>query len=180
MNPGTTNPSRILIAGIGNVFMGDDGFGVAVVRALAERPRAAGVTLMDAGIRGIDLTYALMDRYDAAILVDATPRGRAPGTLYVLVPECAPADPASLLDAHAMDPARVLAVAKSLGGELGEIRIVGCEPERLGTPDEPSFELTPTVSSAVPAAVELVERLVEEFSGAGATIADREASSCTS
>jgi hydrogenase maturation protease len=171
---------RILVAGIGNVFMGDDGFGVAVVRALAERPRAPGVTLMDAGIRGIDLTYALMERYDAAILVDATPRGRAPGTVYVLVPEFAPAEPASLLDAHAMDPVRVLSLAASLGGELGELRIVGCEPERIGTPDEPSFELTPAVSSAVPIAVELVERLVEEFSGAPATVAEREATPCTS
>ena len=180
MSWSATNPPRILIAGIGNVFMGDDGFGVAVVRALAERPRSASVTLMDAGIRGIDLTYALMERYDAAILVDATPRGRAPGTLYVLVPECVSAGPASLLDAHALDPARVLALAKSLGGELGEIRIVGCEPERLGTPDEPSFELTPAVSNAVPTAVELVERLVEEFSGAGAAIAEREGAPCTS
>jgi hydrogenase maturation protease len=173
-------PPRILVAGIGNVFMGDDGFGVAVVRALAERPWTAGVTIMDAGIRGIDLTYALMDGYDAAILVDATPRGRAPGTLYVLVPECAAVEPASLLDAHAMDPARVLALVKSLGGELGEVRVVGCEPESLGTPDEPSFELTPAVSSAVPVAVELVERLVQEFSGVVPPNADREATPCTS
>jgi hydrogenase maturation protease len=173
-------PPRILVAGIGNVFMGDDGFGVAVVRALAERPRTAGVTIMDAGIRGIDLTYALMDGYDVAILVDATPRGRAPGTLYVLVPECAAPEPASLLDAHAMDPARVLALVKSLGGELGEVRVVGCEPESLGTPHQPSFELTPAVSSAVPIAVELVERLVQEFSGVVPPIAHREATPCTS
>ena len=171
---------RILVAGIGNVFMGDDAFGVAVIHALARRPRAPGVTLMDAGIRGIDLTYALMDHYDAALLVDAMPRGRAPGTLYVLspTPSAATCDPG--LDAHAMDPVRVLSLAKSLGGELGAVRIVGCEPERLGTPDDPVFELTPVVERAVPAAVELVERLIEELS-AGPEDSSREGGArCTS
>ena len=171
---------RILIAGIGNVFMGDDGFGVAVVRALFERPRAAGVILMDAGIRGIDLTYALMDRYDAAILVDATPRGRAPGTLYVLSPQVdVGTEDVSLFDAHSMDPARVLSVVKRLGGELRHVRIVGCEPSAMGTPEDPVFELTPAVERAVPLAVDLVERLVEELT-AMRVAAGPEVAPCTS
>lgn len=171
---------RILIAGIGNVFMGDDGFGVAVVRALAERTRAAGVTLMDVGIRGIDLTYALMDRYDAAILVDATPRGRAPGTLYVLAPDTDMAtEEESLLDAHTMDPLRVLSLVKRLGGELRHVRVVGCEPSAVGTPEDPVFELTPAVGRAVPIAVDLVEHLVEELFAARIA-GDAEVAPCTS
>ena len=172
---------RILVAGIGNVFMGDDGFGVAVVRALAERPRVASVTVLDAGIRGIDLTYALMDGYDAAILVDATPRGRPPGTLYVLAPEPAGVrEDVSLFDAHAMDPSRVLSLVENLGGKVGELRIVGCEPGALGTPEDPVFELTPPVAAAVPIAVELVERLVRDFSAGAAGAIEPEAAPCTS
>ncbi|HEX4340427.1 MAG TPA: hydrogenase maturation protease [Polyangiaceae bacterium] len=157
-----TSP-RILVAGIGNVFMGDDGFGVEVVRKRAERPLPDGVTLMDAGIRGIDLTYALLDGYDAAVLVDATPRGRAPGTLYVLEPTVASALEASLFDAHDMNPVRVLAAAKALGATPPVVRVLGCEPARLGTLDEPLFELSAEVTSAVEPALELLDELLDEL-----------------
>ena len=81
-----TRPARILIAGIGNIFLGDDAFGVEVARRLVRRRLPDGVRVVDFGIRGLDLTYALLDGYEAVILVDAAPRGGPPGTLYVLEP----------------------------------------------------------------------------------------------
>lgn len=159
---------RILVAGIGNVFMGDDGFGVAVAQRLAGRPRRRGVVVMDAGIRGIDLAYALVAGYDAAILVDVVDRAGPPGTLYVIDPDAGeggrPA-PAALLDAHEMDPARVLAVARSLGGAPEVVRIVGCRPETLGSPEDPVLGLSECIEAAVPAAIELVDALLLELCG---------------
>lgn len=156
---------RILVAGIGNVFMGDDGFGVAVVQCLAELPRREGVVLMDAGIRGIDLAYALTDGYDAAILVDAAPRGRAPGTLYVLEPLVSHTQPheAALLDAHGMDPVKVLAVARALGNPVETVRLVGCEPAELGTPEDVQLSLSAPVRAAVLPAVRLIDELLDEL-----------------
>lgn len=156
---------RILVAGIGNVFMGDDGFGVTVVQCMAELPRREGVVLMDAGIRGIDLAYALTDGYDAAILVDAAPRGGAPGTLYVVEPlvSGAVSREATLLDAHDMDPVKVLAVARTLGKSVETVRLVGCEPAELGTPEDPQLALSPPVRAAVLPAVRLVEELLDEL-----------------
>jgi len=154
---------RILVAGIGNVFMGDDGFGVAVIQRLAELPRREGVVLMDAGIRGIDLTYALTDGYDAAILVDAAPRGRAPGTLYVIEPRLPDAAPPALLDAHAMDPVKVLVAARALGRSVETVRVVGCEPAELGTPEEPQLGLSAPVAASVVPAIHLVEELLDAW-----------------
>ena len=116
---------RILVAGIGNVFLGDDGFGVAVAGRLAAATLPPGVDVVDFGIRGMDLAYALRD-YDVAILVDAVPRGGAPGTLYVIEPEL-DADEAGP-DAHGMDPVKVLALARGLGDPLPRVLVVGCEP----------------------------------------------------
>lgn len=157
---------RILVAGIGNVFLGDDGFGVAVAQQLARHGLPDHVRLMDAGIRGIDLTYALMDGYDAAILVDTTARGGSPGTLYVLEPE--PVDladhgPPSLIDAHGMDPARVLAFVRASGASLRCLRVIGCEPASFGTPDEPQLNLSAPVRNAVPVAAELVVELIAQL-----------------
>jgi hydrogenase maturation protease len=78
---------NILVAGVGNIFLGDDAFGVEVVQRLSQRPQPAGVRLTDFGIRSFDLAYALMDGYDATLLIDALPRGQPPGTLYVLEPD---------------------------------------------------------------------------------------------
>src|SRR5690242_19310635 len=117
---------RILVAGIGKIFMGDDGFGVAVAHRLAGRPRQEGVVVMDAGIRGMDLAYALVDGYDAAILVDVVDLRGPPGALYVIEPHAGERDstePPALLDAHDMDPARVLAVARSFGGVPPIVRL---------------------------------------------------------
>ena len=121
---------------------------------------------MDAGIRGIDLTYALMDGYDAAILIDAASRGRTPGTLYVIEPELMPVsedDPPTLLEAHAMDPARVLQFLRASGSRLGVLRILGCEPESFGTEEDGQLGLSGTVRAAVGPAVTIVLGLVEDF-----------------
>jgi hydrogenase maturation protease len=156
-------PPRTLVAGIGNVFLGDDGFGVEVARRLAERPAREHVRVADFGIRGIDLTYALLEDYDRVILVDAVPRGRAPGTLYVLEPDLdeLPASGTTSLDAHGLVPTQALAAAKAMGGRLSFVRIVGCEPLRLPAGDDVQVGLSPCVSAAVEGAMSLVEELLE-------------------
>src|SRR5438270_13830731 len=120
-------PQRILVAGIGNIFFGDDGFGVAVARRLAQRALPDGVQVVDFGIRGLDLAYALLEDYDAVILVDAMPRGGQPGTLYVVEPEARsalpPADGVPLMGMHNLDPARVLGVVAALGGQVRHLVI---------------------------------------------------------
>ncbi len=153
-------PPRILVAGIGNVFLGDDGFGVAVAERLAQRELPERVHVEDYGIRGMDLAYALHD-YDVALFVDATPRGAAPGTLYVIEPDLDAADPAP--DAHGMDPVQVLALAQALGGRMPRVIVVGCEPQHVmtGEEDEIVAELTEPVRAALPWAVGLVESVIE-------------------
>jgi hydrogenase maturation protease len=157
------NGSRVLVAGIGNVFCGDDGFGVAVAQELARRELPEHVVVMDAGIRGLDLTYALMDGYDSAILIDTTARGGAPGTLYLLDPQdgevaAAEREP-SLIDAHGMDPVRVLAFVRASGAKLRSLRVIGCEPASFGSDEAPQLGLSAAVARAVGPAVELVEQL---------------------
>jgi hydrogenase maturation protease len=156
-------PARALVAGIGNVFLGDDGFGVEVARRLAERPAREHVRVADFGIRGMDLTYALLENYDRVILVDAAPRGRAPGTLYVLEPDLAElgATGATGLDAHGLVPTQALSMAKAMGGRLEFVRIVGCEPLHLPAGDDIRVGLSPCVSAAVDGALALVEELLE-------------------
>jgi hydrogenase maturation protease len=154
----------ILIAGIGNIFLGDDAFGVEVVRQLLERPLPAKVRAVDFGIRGFDLAYALMEPWELAILVDALPRGGLPGTLYVLKPDLkdvvggdAPLQP------HGMDPLTVLRLVNSLGGTCPPLRVVGCEPAAFESEDGLPLGLSEAVAAAVPEAVRLVESLVDEL-----------------
>ena len=154
---------RILVAGIGNVFLGDDGFGVALAERLAARPLPPGVAVVDYGIRGMDLAYALGDGWDAVILLDAAPTGQPPGTLSVIEPalhEFAPA-----IDAHGMDPVKVLGLARALGGPLPRTLVVACAPAAVMTGEEPDVvaELSPPVLAAVDAGVELVESLLREL-----------------
>ena len=153
----------ILVAGIGNIFHGDDGFGVEVAQRLLRRPQPNGVRVVDFGIRGLDLAYALMDGYEVAILIDATQRGEVPGTLNSVELDLSDLDdlaPDSFaVDTHGMNPMRVLRMVKSLGGELGRILLVGCEPATLG-PEEGLMGLSEIVMAAVDPAVEMVERLV--------------------
>ncbi len=158
-NPPVTR--RILVAGIGNVFLGDDGFGVAVADRLARSELPPGVDVADFGIRGMDLAYALAD-YDVAVLVDALPRGNPPGTLYVVEPEID--EDAAAIDTHGMDPVKVLALARHLGSPLPRVLVVGCEPaNQLTGDDELLAELSEPVRAALGEAVRTVEALVEEL-----------------
>lgn len=156
--------ARILVAGIGNVFFGDDGFGVEVARRLGDRPQPDGVEVVDFGIRGLDLAYALGDGYAAAVLVDAMPRGGAPGTLRVLEPEV-PTAPlgAGLDDTHRLEPARILGFARTITDHLPILRVVGCEPTPVAEDAEMAMGLSAPVAAAVDAAVGLVEALVAEL-----------------
>ncbi len=159
---------RILIAGVGNIFFGDDAFGVEVIARLARRPLPAGVQAVDFGIRGIDLTYALLEPHDAVILVDAVARGGEVGTLYVLEPEIGTADaPAAgeplMLEPHALDPAKVLRLARSLGGTVERIYLVGCEIRPPAPEEDFAMEMSPQVQAAVEEAVHVVESLVAKL-----------------
>jgi hydrogenase maturation protease len=160
---GQAPPTRVLVAGIGNVFMADDGFGVEVARRLAERALPDGVDVADFGIRGLDLVYALGEGYDAVVLVDAVPRGESPGTLSVIEPE--PQDGDVMLDAHGMDPVKVLALARQLGDVPERVLLVGCEPlvRMRGDEEDVIAELSEPVAAAVGEAVGLVEELVQEL-----------------
>ena len=163
---------RILIAGIGNVFLGDDGFGVEVVKRLAGRELPEGVEVKDFGIRGMDLAYALQDGYELVVFVDATPRGGEPGTVYLIEPEVED-DGEVTLDTHGMDPVKVIKLSRALGARPNRTLVVGCEPRVvLGGEDydEMLMELSEPVRVAVDEAVKLVESLVEEISEEGNSV----------
>lgn len=152
---------RILVAGIGNIFLGDDAFGVEVVRALARRTLPEGVHVVDFGIRGFDLAFALLDGYDAAILVDALPRGEPPGTLAVIVPEVpGSGEVEESVEGHNLDPAKVLRLAATLGNPVRRLLVVGCEPSPLNEWEDMVDGLSEAVQAAVPEAVDMVESLV--------------------
>ena len=156
----------VLIAGIGNIFLGDDAFGVEVAQRLANRKLPDRVKVVDFGIRGFDLAYALLDRFDVTILVDACPRGGAPGTLYVIEPDLnlsaqdAAEAAQTAVDAHSMNPMNVIRMARSMGGDLKRILLVGCEPLTLG-PEEGAMGLSEPVASMVEEAANRIESLVE-------------------
>jgi hydrogenase maturation protease len=158
---------RLLVASIGNIFFGDDAFGVEVVRELAQRQWPPEVRIMDFGIRGFDLACALTGDYDAAILVDAAPRGGPPGTLYVIEPELTATDTNSTagVEAHSLDPAKALRLARELGQPCPWVRIVACEPLTFGSDEEPALGLSEPVRAAVGEAVRLVESLVWNYLG---------------
>ena len=155
---------RVLVAGVGNIFLGDDGFGVEVVRRLAGREFPEGVAVKDFGIRGMDLAYALQDDYELVVFVDATPRGGEPGTVYLIEPEIED-DGKATLDTHAMDPVKVIKLSRALGARPTRTLVVGCEPQvAVGGEDydEMLMELSGPVRAAVDEAVKLVESVVEE------------------
>jgi hydrogenase maturation protease len=159
-----------LVAGIGNVFFSDDGFGVEVAARLAQESVPAGVRVIDTGIRARDLAYELLDGgYDTAILVDAVARGGLPGTVYLIAPDTTGGsmdDALASLDGHTMTPGAALALLDGLGGTRTRILIVGCEPASL---DE-GMGLTPLVGAAVDEALALLRELLKDggaASGAG-------------
>lgn len=149
--------SGVLVAGVGNVLLGDDGFGVEVARRLGLAPLPGGAAVVDFGIRGVHLAYQLLEGYDVLILVDAMARGQAPGTIYVLEPDLERL-PEGALDGHGLDPASVLGMLKSLGGSVGQTIVVGCEPADLNE----GIGLSEPVALAVDEAVAVVRRLVNE------------------
>jgi hydrogenase maturation protease len=161
---------RVLIAGIGNIFLGDDGFGVEVVKRLAGRGLPEGVEVKDFGIRGMDLAYALQDDYDLVVFVDATPRGGEPGTVYLIEPEIEDDGEVSL-DTHGMDPVRVIKLSRALGAPPTRTLVVGCEPQVIPGRksecethpyDDMLMELSEPVRGAVEEAAKLVESLVKD------------------
>jgi hydrogenase maturation protease len=164
----------ILVAGVGNIFLGDDGFGVEVVRRLTSVDLPSDVKVTDFGIRGVHLAYELLEGYELVILVDASPRGDAPGTLYVIEPDPVTEpdpDQGSPLDAHGMDPAAVLSLVGVLGGQVDRVLVVGCEPANA----EEGMTLSPQVEAAVDQAVTLVQDLISEHRAPSLDGASKEA-----
>ena len=158
----------ILIAGIGNIFLGDDAFGCEVLKHLGQRKWPENVRVVDFGIRGFDLAYTLLEGFDLTILVDATPRGDVPGTVYTIEPELSNLDTleagSMVVETHGMNPLKVLSLVKSMGGQLNNVMLVGCEPQTFG-PEEGLMGLSEPVAAAVPAAVRIVESLVAKHEG---------------
>ncbi len=159
---------NVLIAGIGNIFLGDDAFGVEVARRLLAHPLPDGVRVADFGIRSYDLAYALMEPWELAILVDAVPRGGAPGTIYVLEPRVEQALPN--LDAHTMNPVAVMQMVTALGGELPRMLVVGCEPACVEASERGEFGLSVAVELAVGEAVRVIQDIIGKL-GSGAAAA---------
>jgi hydrogenase maturation protease len=161
--PPSSETKKILIAGIGNIFLGDDGFGVEVASRLANQSFPSGVRVTDFGIRGLDLAYALMDGYATTILVDAYPGEGQPGTLFVVEPDSNELNSVGtspgFIEPHAMNPINVLRMAKSMGGELKQVLVVGCVPATLG-PEEGQMGLSEAVAAGVDEAAKLIHSLV--------------------
>ncbi len=157
---------RILIAGIGNVFLGDDGFGVEIAQELLKSHWPPGVQVVDFGIRSYDLAYALVDGYEAAILVDATALGDEPGTIYLIEPDLAQlsgiAD--APVDAHNLNPVAALQMAAAIGDLPKRVYLVACEPGELDTP-EGRMGLSTIVRAAMPRAIAQIEGLVNHLLG---------------
>jgi hydrogenase maturation protease len=155
---------QLLIAGIGNIFLGDDAFGCEVIRRLRPRAWPAHVNLVDYGIRGLDLAYALMDDYDTVILVDATPQGDVPGTVYQMELRLEDAgEAAAVVDAHSLHPLNVLRLVRSFGGSTGRLLLVGCEPADLGEDADGRMGLSEPAQAGVEQALRVIDALVAEF-----------------
>jgi hydrogenase maturation protease len=150
--------SRTLVAGVGNIFLGDDGFGVEVVRRMAGETFPEGVKVVDYGIRGVHLAYELLEGYQTTILVDATQRGGQPGTVYVIEPDLEAIPAGVVMDAHSLDPATVFGMLRALGGTANDVLVVGCEPASI----DDRMGLSEPVERAVDEAVRIIRELVAE------------------
>lgn len=156
---------RMLVAGVGNIFLGDDGFGVEVAARLVGRPRPDGVEVADFGIRGVHLAYRLLEGYDTLVLIDAASRGQPPGTVSLVEvdqsalaggEQAVASGEQALVDAHGMDPQTVLRQLAALGGTVPTVLLVACEPETL----EEGIGLSAAVQDVIPDAVALVEQVM--------------------
>jgi hydrogenase maturation protease len=155
---------KILIAGIGNIFEGDDAFGCEVIRQLKAGACPEEVTITDFGIRSYDLAYALTNGFDVIILVDSASRGERPGTVYFIEPEVDPRGGVGMpaVDAHSMNPVAVIQMAQTLGGLSGKLYLVGCEPAVLEC-EQGEMGLSEPVRKAVPQALRMIESLVNDI-----------------
>jgi hydrogenase maturation protease len=160
--------SRILVAGIGNIFLGDDAFGCEAVWRLATRNLPQSVQVMDFGIRGLDLTFALLQDYKAFILVDAVPRGGPPGTLYKIEVDMSTVEGAGSAELHAMNPMQVLAAVKAMGGNPRRVFVVGCEPSPSPSGEDAEYMgLSEPVQAALDGAAAMIASLIFELMGEG-------------
>jgi len=150
--------ARIFVVGVGNIFLGDDGFGVEVVTRMKRRPTPDAVRVEDYGIRGVHLAYELLEgSYDLVILIDALDLGEEPGIISVFEPEL-DNDADVLPDAHDLDPASVMGLLAGLGGSVGRMLVVGCQPSTTGE----QMGLSAPVEAAVDEAIRVVDELVQE------------------
>ncbi len=147
----------ILVAGAGNIFFGDDAFGSELARRLLAKAWPDDVRIVDFGIRGFDLMYALMENNEAVVLIDATPRGGTPGTLYLIEPDLSTLD-GGAVETHGMDPMRVLSSARQLGADPGRVYVLGCEPGLLE-----GMGMSEPVSRAMDEAAAMIEELVSRI-----------------
>jgi hydrogenase maturation protease len=158
---------RILVACVGNIFLGDDGFGVEVARSLARRKLSPDILVKDYGIRGFDLAYALLEPWDAVVLVDALPRNDAPGTLYIVEPDLScmgdSSTPGMEMNPHGMDPVRVFNLARTMGPIPGSVFVVGCQPNDFGDELDGRMGLSAPLQAAVEEASNMVEELVAKI-----------------
>jgi hydrogenase maturation protease len=161
--------AKVLVAGIGNIFLGDDAFGSEAARRLLRREWPPEVRVEDFGIRGFDLTFALLEGYDTIVLVDATTRGGAPGTVYCIEPDLKQV-PQAGVETHGMNPMRVLATAKSMGARFGKAWVVGCEPDPASVDEDGpgTMGLSQAVEASLDEAVRMVEELVDRALHGGA------------
>jgi hydrogenase maturation protease len=154
----------ILIAGVGNAWLRDDGFGSAVARRLAELKLPGGVSVMDAGTGGLDLAYEVMRGYDGLVILDVSQQGGEPGTLYVMEPDESSVpggiEDGDVINPHAMDPQTVLRFVRSVGAWPGRVVVIACEPSDV---QEMGWGLSDQVGAAVDRAVELVVETVNEL-----------------
>jgi len=156
---------RILVAGVGNIFLGDDGFGVEVAGKLAARPLPTGAVVLDIGVRALHLAFELLDRPKRLLIIDAVDRGESPGTVFLMEPHIDPGAVGGVADAHSMNLETVVTAVRNLGGVVPPLLLVGCQPEFVGE----RMGLSAVVQDAVPRAVALVEatvaKLIEEPAG---------------
>jgi hydrogenase maturation protease len=159
-----SKPTKILVAGIGNIFLGDDAFGSAVARRLMNETLPEEVRVTDFGIRSYDLAYAMMEEYDVTIFVDITSQSQSPGTLYLIEPDLNQLDQLDekMADAHSMNPVRVLQMLRTFGSSPKKLYLVGCEPATLEVEDG-EIGLSESVEGAVPQAIELIKSLVDDL-----------------
>src|SRR4030088_10544 len=155
---------KVLVAGVGNAWLRDDGFGGEVARRLEERELPDGVAVMDVGTGGLDLAYEVMRGYDALVILDVSRQGGEPGTLYVMEPEedsvQGSIEDGDVINPHAMDPQTVLRFVKSVGAWPGRVVVIACEPANV---EQMGWGLSEPVQEAVERAVDLVVETVDEL-----------------